>query len=307
MSERYFQNDRTLPIKALPAQYFFHHGMQLLELSRSSDPGSIYGGDLGCSYLECVHTNVLQCGDRGSVEAIVHRATERAQMSRQSISSRRVTLLEGRVGVAVVELHAACLLNNGNIRACCDDIMFYGDLALHLPLSECEVLYGRSGWLHAVAAAKSALKSHPEFMGFADPLCDRVISQIYAAGLQGAQQLREAALDSALAVPPLCWMWHDKAYLGACHGVSGILYTLLLFPLEVQTVSDGKGLQQILETLDWLMTTCTHPITGNLASSIAVRPSQGIVLDPRKDKLVQWCHGPAGTYIITFRNMYLLS
>lgn len=26
---------------------------------------------------------------------------------------------------------------------------------------------------------------------------------------------------------PLLWQWHDKIYLGAAHGVAGILYLLL--------------------------------------------------------------------------------
>jgi hypothetical protein len=28
--------------------------------------------------------------------------------------------------------------------------------------------------------------------------------------------------------PPLMYMWHEKKYLGAAHGISGILYTLLM-------------------------------------------------------------------------------
>lgn len=47
----------------------------------------------------------------------------------------------------------------------------------------------------------------------------KVISAIIKSGRQFAQQMKS---DS-----PLLWQWHEKIYLGAAHGVAGILYILL--------------------------------------------------------------------------------
>jgi len=83
------------------------------------------------------------------------------------------------------------------------------------------------------------------------------------------------------------WSWHYKRYLGAGHGVAGILHILLLCPVDIirPYISD------ILQTVEWLTT--MQGDDGNWASSLKLQ-----VGSPRSDDLVQWCHGAPGMLIL---------
>lgn len=81
--------------------------------------------------------------------------------------------------------------------------------------------------------------------------------------------------------PPLMYEWHEKKYLGAGHGLSGILYILM------KIADQFKDLQAnveylIVPTINFLIT-CKYP-SGNYKSS----------LESNSDKLVQFCHGSVG-------------
>ncbi|XP_023948464.2 glutathione S-transferase LANCL1 [Bicyclus anynana] len=83
-----------------------------------------------------------------------------------------------------------------------------------------------------------------------------------------------------IAQSPLLWQWHEKVYLGAAHGVAGILYLLLL----TRAYIDVKDIQDLIKpAVDWLLNQ-QFP-SGNYPSSLG--SSSG-------DKLVQWCHGAPG-------------
>jgi hypothetical protein len=78
---------------------------------------------------------------------------------------------------------------------------------------------------------------------------------------------------------PLYYEWHEKAYLGAAHGYSGILF-LLLTAAKYVTEEDLKT--RVRPTIDYMMK--LRFVSGNYPSS----------LDNRADKLVHWCHGAPG-------------
>lgn len=73
--------------------------------------------------------------------------------------------------------------------------------------------------------------------------------------------------------------WHNKHYLGAAHGLSGIMYILLQAP---HYLSKTELNELIRPTIDYLMKT-RYP-SGNFMSS----------LGSDIDRLVQWCHGAPG-------------
>lgn len=76
------------------------------------------------------------------------------------------------------------------------------------------------------------------------------------------------------------WQWHEKTYLGAAHGVAGILYILL----QARAFIKSSDLEHyIIPTLDWLMN-LQFP-SGNFPSSLESKS---------RDRLVQWCHGAPG-------------
>lgn len=137
-----------------------------------------------------------------------------------------------------------------------------------LPEEECEVLYGRAGYLHAILLVRNETND-PEFGRI---LVRSIVQNITKEGEQVASES-----DTDL---PQLWTWHNKKYLGAIHGVSGILFTLLNFQEEVPLAT---------ETIDKIKTTTSKLdqfcfASGNLKSS----------LSNRTDRLVHLCHGAPG-------------
>lgn len=85
----------------------------------------------------------------------------------------------------------------------------------------------------------------------------------------------------------LLWQWHGKHYLGAAHGVSGILMALL--DAHTQRLSQDV-LGCIHTTIDYL-----HSLR---------LPSGNYPTQPGKqdaDRLVQWCHGASGILLLLVR------
>ena len=135
-----------------------------------------------------------------------------------------------------------------------------------LPEEECEVLYGRAGYLHAILLVRNETNDQ----GFGKILVQSIVQNIIKEGEQNANESL-----------PLLWTWHNKAYLGSIHGIVGILFTLLYFKEEVPLAK---------ETIDNIKTTTTQLdqlcfASGNLKSSLG---------SDRTDRLVHLCHGAPG-------------
>jgi len=76
------------------------------------------------------------------------------------------------------------------------------------------------------------------------------------------------------------YTWHDKHYVGAAHGVVGIMF-MLLQTLSTQSVQ--SNLRSIENCVEFLVSK-QFP-SGNFPSS----------LENETDKLYHWCHGAPGT------------
>ncbi|XP_071446285.1 glutathione S-transferase LANCL1 [Hetaerina americana] len=130
-----------------------------------------------------------------------------------------------------------------------------------------EALYGRVGYLYALLFLNHYLQSNT----VEDSIIRQVVSAILASGISLAKSERRKV--------PLMYSWHGSYYLGAAHGISGILYTLLL---AREHLTDSELTELVRPTIDFLLST-SFP-SGNLPSS----------LGREKDKLVHWCHGAPG-------------
>ncbi|KAG7440513.1 uncharacterized protein BT62DRAFT_910370 [Guyanagaster necrorhizus] len=85
------------------------------------------------------------------------------------------------------------------------------------------------------------------------------------------------------------WSWHGKRYLGAAHGVAGILQIILSCPLDVL----NPYISDVLNTIEWLVD-CQDE-EGNWPAK-APRHSQ--ISGDESNELVQWCHGATGIVIL---------
>ena len=130
-----------------------------------------------------------------------------------------------------------------------------------------EYLYGRVGYLFALLYVNKHVLPSP----IEDALIRSVIEAIFTCG--------KIEVEAGGFTCPLMYQWHHSYYLGAAHGISGIIY-LLLQAYKYLTESELNTL--IRPTIDYLSSTSFSG--GNYPSS----------LGSTTDKYVQWCHGAPG-------------
>jgi len=131
-----------------------------------------------------------------------------------------------------------------------------------------EILYGRSGYLSALLFVQNHLGQ-----GAINPqTIITVVHEIIKSGERLAKKQRCSF--------PLMYEWHEKAYLGAAHGLAGIYYMLL----QVQELAVQDKVRELVKPcLDFLLT--QRYASGNGKSSLG---------SGSEDRLVHWCHGAPG-------------
>ena len=174
----------------------------------------------------------------------------------------RVTLLEGeRVGALALSIVLSYALRRSTEGDIVDletsptknELLDIGHRFVKgLRHSECEVLYGRAGYLGALAFVRAGTGDNMFGMNLARDLVGAIV-------MEGERVAR--AHSKGL---PLLWEWHGKTYLGAIHGVAGILFTLLCFYEEVSLIEGA--VEKIKDTITKLGDMCSA--SGNLRSSI---------------------------------------
>jgi len=82
-----------------------------------------------------------------------------------------------------------------------------------------ELLYGRTGFLYALLFVKNYNPGKID-----DQMIIEIAGTIVESGKRLAKQLKQKGIRQT---PPLMYQWHEKKYLGAAHGMAGIIYLLL--------------------------------------------------------------------------------
>lgn len=116
-----------------------------------------------------------------------------------------------------------------------------------------ELLYGRAGYLYALLFVRKHLK---ENNCITLELIRSVIDAIIKSGKNTAQ--KEGRRN-----PPLLFCWHEKFYIGAAHGLAGILYMLL----QCKELLTQDELQNLIKpSIDFVLTLRFK--SGNYQSSL---------------------------------------
>jgi len=131
-----------------------------------------------------------------------------------------------------------------------------------------ELLHGRAGFLYAALFINKHLGPGTIPDGILEPVVDAVL----AGGRVGSS----VNLDC-----PLMYRWHGTRYLGAAHGLAGILHVLLHFRLKSEDLDDVK------ETIRYM-------VRNRFGHSGNYPLSEG----NWRDRLVQWSHGAGGVAIM---------
>eukprot|EP00922_Rhytidocystis_sp_ex-Travisia-forbesii_P070747 GHVS01105633.1.p1 GENE.GHVS01105633.1~~GHVS01105633.1.p1 ORF type:complete len:450 (-),score=17.04 GHVS01105633.1:239-1588(-) len=184
------------------------------------------------------------------------------------------SIMCGAAGIHLI--HALCgLIENGNqsteFRDAVAKYASLSDTAMHIDSDEW--LYGRSGYLHGCLLLNELVPNSIRV-----ELVDQLASCVINSG-----KSTSAAIGCADTCP-LMYRWMGEEYLGAAHGLIGIIYTLL----QVPSVARGQGVELTLieKSINYLMGIMTRH--GNWP---AVRQDD-------EDHLVHFCHGaPGGIYL----------
>ncbi|KAJ7250599.1 hypothetical protein C8J57DRAFT_1078520 [Mycena rebaudengoi] len=172
----------------------------------------------------------------------------------------------------------------------------------------CEVLYGRAGLLYALLRLRSAVRSGTPGMRSNPPALDaevrrcvdklasdesiaQLVASIVARGESGAAAYAaEFPRGWTGRSPALMWRWHEKRYLGAAHGVAGILHVLLLCPADVIQ----PHIPAILSTVEWLLD--CQDANGNWPTKAPTSTDRSSAV--AENDVVQWCHGAPGVLLL---------
>lgn len=146
-----------------------------------------------------------------------------------------------------------------------------------------EILFGRAGYLSGAFWMNQhlpvALRIKPEVTS---KICDVMIE----AGLQYS---RSHNLNI-----PMMWECYGKQYLGAAHGICGILHMILESPMFSGNLEELSEKQYLVkETIDAFLR--MQNAEGNLPSAYG-KPDL---------KLIHWCHGAPGA-VYLFAKAYLV-
>lgn len=130
-----------------------------------------------------------------------------------------------------------------------------------------EVLYGRAGYLYALLLLNKTI--------IPPPVDERIIRNVIELILYyGVRESKSERSQS-----PLLYKWYDSYYVGAAHGLAGILYMLLQ---AAKYLTNEELTSLVRPSVDYLAT-LTLP-DGNYPS----------IIDTHSELKVQWCHGPPG-------------
>ncbi|RIA87675.1 hypothetical protein C1645_776746 [Glomus cerebriforme] len=132
-----------------------------------------------------------------------------------------------------------------------------------------ELLYGRAGYLYSL-----------RFISKLNLIKDDILSQNISSVIESIIEdgVRTAIKHQVTGHTPLYWLWGGHPYVGAAHGFSGILTTLLQFPRQCQ-----EYMSQIKNTIDYILFKC-RKANGNWPT----------VLSENTNELIQFCHGAPG-------------
>eukprot|EP00090_Calanus_glacialis_P004780 TRINITY_DN13584_c0_g1_i1.p1 TRINITY_DN13584_c0_g1~~TRINITY_DN13584_c0_g1_i1.p1 ORF type:complete len:403 (+),score=138.06 TRINITY_DN13584_c0_g1_i1:730-1938(+) len=228
----------------------------LLGVSTSSilpqDDGTVYTGSAGLALLH------LKLGNLTEADNLL-------EQSLSTVSSSRVTFLCGSPGPLAIQcvLHQK-LGQSPNLSPILAMVGEVCDLPSSLPD---ELLYGRAGYLYTLLYLRAELGEAT----VPSMLIRKVVEAIIKSG--------QAMARSTKSRSPLMYAWHDKVYVGAAHGLSGIL-TMLLQAKDSLTPAEMK--EQVRPAVDYLVNMQMEG--GNFPSSKG----------NEKDRLIHWCHGAPG-------------
>ncbi|MFH4975817.1 hypothetical protein AB6A40_002526 [Gnathostoma spinigerum] len=235
--------------------------------------GGVYTGIAGDGYGALVATTLFPSRQEELMNFCENCISRHIRHSKSSSARHESQFLLGMLGVYVVKILSAVKMNKevdstlNYIKDVCrvslkDGYQGHGDD---------EMLVGRAGILAAFLNLRMMLPN------FSEPqdLLRNIVQKMLESGRAYARRHRSPC--------PLMYQYYGTEYLGAAHGLMGILQMLLSYPHYLRE----PDLKDIRDTLEWILS--IQQENGNIAPSAdEVGSARG------DDELVHWCHGATG-------------
>eukprot|EP01060_Flectonema_neradi_P009078 TRINITY_DN16492_c0_g1_i1.p1 TRINITY_DN16492_c0_g1~~TRINITY_DN16492_c0_g1_i1.p1 ORF type:complete len:428 (+),score=57.63 TRINITY_DN16492_c0_g1_i1:68-1285(+) len=248
-----------------------------------TEGAGFYKGLAGAGYcLEQLLRSRIQLPEK--VEKDCRQAANRIYQKAQSMGmSRSITFLNGTPGLFVYTAIYGGQSMTSQLLSLSRDI-------LNSPSGECELLYGRAGYLQALLSIQSSVE--PRYQNRYNDVLIKVVRQIGEEGTAtSAKYKNQVPKEQHLT---LMYEWHNKMYYGAAHGVVGILYVLLQCPPEIIASASPTLMQRITNTVSELVELVSNSVyPSSLGSSSGGR-------------LCQFCHGATG-FALLFSKMFKIT
>ncbi|KAI9012831.1 hypothetical protein BC832DRAFT_589808 [Gaertneriomyces semiglobifer] len=240
----------------------------------------IYVGEAGAAFVLWRCARFLHATDGDARAALVKLCQRLTQVMHTERSWRHPAFICGSTGpLAMVALLSE---DHRDRDIAMNRIERVGDSAIANPNEANELLYGRAGYLYTLLFIG-------KYMGLSEwkatwtRLVSQTIESIFSASETNS--------------PPFLWSWHNKKYLGAAHGMTGIVLTMIDACLALKASQQHVHfdiddiLAQMRDCCRWIAVAILEA-NGNWPSSFG-KPATG--------ELVQWCHGPPGAALCLIR------
>eukprot|EP00898_Chlorokybus_atmophyticus_P001303 jgi/Chlat1/2173/Chrsp17S02744 len=242
--------------------------------------------ELSKNYATIAGRGVLEGVPHGRPEQVVTFHTGEAGVSAVCLMvTPAIPNASESTWISRLEKVGACWLGS-TLQSCCVTILTYSmqpqlqPLCLGPNVTSSELLYGRAGYLLALLHAQRYVGDPAEVTLFNDRMLFEVVEDIIRDGE-----------DGAIADSPLMYDWHGRRYLGAAHGLCGILYVLLHFPrlYHARSHPEARWRKLVVDSIEYV---CSVAGPDGSLPSTAGR-SRG--------ELVQWCHGSPGAVFLMLK------
>ncbi|KFD50875.1 hypothetical protein M514_08188 [Trichuris suis] len=204
----------------------------------------------------------------------------------------KVSFLLGNAGV---ELVSALLNGQSASKAFSLNLSSQVDMVLNdnfLPAGADEMFVGRAGVLMTVLNGRKKLNVPV----LPDNDVAKIMDRMILSGREYATSFKKTRPDSN--VPPLLYQYYRVHYLGAAHGLSGILQSLLSFPDILKQNAENERI--VVDCVDWMLS--IQQADGNFPSTLEeTMPTSQSSPTEDEDELVHWCHGAPGTALMLAR------
>ncbi|XP_078427422.1 lanC-like protein GCL2 isoform X2 [Wolffia australiana] len=225
---------------------------------------SLYTGTLGTAFL------LLKAYQITNNEADLRLCSEIVRAcDSASQSSRCVTFICGRAGVCAIGAVAAKYA--GDDPAMNHFLSSFRSITLPPDVPN-ELLYGRAGYIWACSFLNKHIGPNTIPPSHTAAMAKKIVEE-------GREQARRSGSEW-----PLMYEWHGKKYLGAAHGVAGIMNALMTVDLS----GDDRDLVK-----STILSLIRRRLPGGNYPS-----SEG---GHQADRLVHWCHGAPGAAMTLVR------